>query len=320
MFEHEYARPALKNGLKLEASLGYNPFKFGLAGAIDSHIALPAVEENSYMGKFPDEAPSAKRATARIRNVSRFGWQYGASGFMGVWTPENTRKALFDAMERREVYGTTGPRMVVRFFGGWDFNDSDLDLDLAEVGYNKGVPMGSDLTHIPPEKTPTFLVAALKDALGANLDRIQIIKGWLDAEGNTHEKIYNVAWSGDRTPRPITGDLPDVGSTVDTKTATYTNAIGDEQLETVWTDPDFDPSQRTFYYARVLEIPTPRWTDYDKAFFGDEWCAKPKRPKVCDDIPLTLQERAYTSPIWYSPAKTIALPNQPAQPVENVGH
>lgn len=308
MFEHEYARPALKNGLKLEASLGANPFKFGLAGSTDSHISLSAVEENSYMGKFPNEAPSPERAAAKIENIGRLGWQYGASGFMGVWAPENTRKALFDAMERREVYGTTGPRMVVRFFGGWNFNDSDLDLDLAEVGYNKGAPMGSDMTPMPAGKTPTFLVAALKDSLGANLDRIQIIKGWLDAEGNTHEKIYNVKGSDGRPPHPITGSLPDVGNTVDTETATYTNTIGDEQLETVWEDPDFDPSQRAFYYARVLEIPTPRWTDYDKAFFGDTWCAKAKAEGsiACDNIPLTLQERAYTSPIWYSPA-TVAM-------------
>ncbi len=180
--------------------------------------------------------------------------------------------------------------------------------------------MGSDMTRRPRRKTPTFLVAALKDSLGANLDRIQIIKGWLDAEGKTHEKIYNVKGSDGRTPRPITGSLPDVGNTVDTETATYTNSIGDEQLEAVWEDPDFDPSQRAFYYARVLEIPTPRWTDYDKAFFGDKWCAKAKDPNACDDIPLTLQERAYTSPIWYSPAKRIGLPKRPAQSVENVGH
>lgn len=313
MFEHEYARPALKTGLKLEASLGANPFKFGIAGSTDSHISLSAVEENSFMGKFPNEAPSAERAVAEIENIGRLVWQYGASGFMGVWAPENTRKALFDAMERREVYGTTGPRMMVRFFAGWDFNDSDLDLDLAKVGYDKGVPMGSDMTPMPTEKTPTFLVAALKDALGANLDRIQIIKGWLDAEGNTHEKIYDVAWSDNRA---ISSDadgskLSPVGNTVDTETATYTNTIGDEQLETVWSDPDFDPSQRAFYYARVLEIPTPRWTDYDKAFFGDEWCAKAQAEDstACDDIPLTLQERAYTSPIWYSPA-TVASFNR----------
>ncbi|AFY54181.1 Protein of unknown function (DUF3604) [Rivularia sp. PCC 7116] len=319
MFEHEYARPALKNGLKFEASLGANPFKFGLAGATDSHIAVSAVEENSYMGKFPNEAPSAERA-AEAQSSGRLGWQYGASGFMGVWATKNTRKALFDAMERREVYGTTGPRMMVRFFAGWNFNDSDLGLDLAEVGYKKGVPMGTDMTRMPRGKTPTFLVAALKDSLGANLDRIQIIKGWLDAEGNTHEKIYNVKGSDGRTPRPVTGKLTDVGNTVDTETATYTNTIGDEQLEAVWEDPDFDRSQRAFYYARVLEIPTPRWTDYDKASFGDKWCAKAKDPNACDDIPLTLQERAYTSPIWYSPAKRIALPKRPAQPVENVGH
>lgn len=211
---------------------------------------------------------------------------------------------------------------MVRFFGGWDFTDSDLGLDLAEVGYNKGVPMGRDLTSMPEGKTPTFLVAALKDALGANLDRIQIIKGWLDANGETHEKIYNVAWSGDRTPDPITGKLTDVGNTVDTETATYTNTIGEDELETVWTDPDFDPNQRAFYYARVLEIPTPRWTDYDKVFYGDDWCAEARAedPTACDDIPLTLQERAYTSPIWYSPGKTIKLSNRPAQPAENVGH
>ncbi len=321
MFEHEYARPALKNGLKFEQSLGANPFKFGLAGSTDSHIAVSAVEENSYMGKFPNEAPSAERA-AEDQGIGRLGWQYGASGFMGVWATENTRKALFDAMERREVYGSTGPRMMVRFFGGWDFTDSDLDLDLAEVGYDKGVPMGSDMNSIQEGKTPTFLVAALKDSLGANLDRIQIIKGWLDAEGNTHEKIYNVKGSDGRTPDPITGKLTDVGNTVDTETATYTNTIGDEQLETVWEDPDFDLYQEAFYYARVLEIPTPRWTDYDKAFFGDDWCAEAQAedPTACDDIPLILQERAYTSPIWYSPPKAILPPNRSAQPAKNVGH
>ncbi|NEO80002.1 DUF3604 domain-containing protein [Moorena sp. SIO4G3] len=321
MFEHEYARPALKNGLKFEASLGANPFKFGLAGATDSHIALPAVEENSYMGKFPNEAPSAERAIEQA-SLGRFGWQYGASGYMGVWATENTRKALFDAMERREVYGTSGPRMVVRFFGGWDFTNSDLDLDLAEVGYDKGVPMGSDMTRMPEGKTPTFLVAALKDPLLGNLDRIQIIKGWLDADGNTQEQVYDVVWSGDRVPDATTGKLPEVGNTVNTDTAEWTNTIGAVDLAQVWTDPDFDPTQRAFYYARVLEIPTPRWTDYDKAFYGDEWCAEAKAEDTtaCDDIPLTLQERAYTSPIWYSPAKTINLPSLPAQPAENVSH
>ena len=333
MFEHEYARPALKNGLKLEASLDANPFKFGLAGSTDSHIALSAVEENSYMGKFPNEAPSAERAI-EDHGIGRLGWHYGASGYMGVWATENTRKALFDAMERREVYGTTGPRIIVRFFGGWDFTDSDLDLDLDEVGYDKGVPMGSDMTRMPEEKTPTFLVAALKDPLRGNLDRIQIIKGWLDADGNTQEKVYDVVWSDADLRQPdANGKLPPVGSivnpdvtdpsndtgTVNTDTAEWTNTIGEVELTQVWTDPDFDPTQRAFYYARVLEIPTPRWTDYDKAFYGDEWCSED--PDACKDIPLTLQERVYTSPIWYSPAQVAIFPTPlPAQPVENLSH
>ena len=332
MFEHEYARPALKNGLKLEDSLGANPFKFGLAGASDSHIALSAVEENSFMGKFVSEAPSAERA-AEDHGLGRFGWNYGASGFMGVWATENTRKALFDAMERREVYGTTGPRMRVRFFGGWNFTDSDLE-DLAEEGYDKGVPMGSDLPPVPPvpliepalpAPSPTFMVAAMKDSdsYGANLDRIQIIKGWLNADGTTEEEVYDVAWSGGRTPN-AEGKVPAIENTVDTETATWDTSSGTAYLETVWTDTEFDPSQRAFYYARVLEVPTPRWTDYDKAFYGDEWdaaCAvaeaDPEIDIVCDDIPLSLQERAYTSPIWYSPA-TVAMEStsESAQPIE----
>jgi len=330
MFEHEYARPALKNGLKFEESLGANPFKFGLAGATDSHIAVSAVEENSYMGKFPNEAPSAERA-AENHGLGRFGWQYGASGFMGVWATENTRKALFDAMERREVYGSTGPRMTVRFCGGWNFTDSDLDPApelMAAAGYNKGVPMGSDLPPAPPVPlidpappipSPTFMVAAQKDSdsYGANLDRIQIVKGWLNADGTTEEKIFDVAWSGDRTP--IDGKVPAIENTVDTETATWDTSSGTDYLATVWTDDEFDPTQRAFYYARVLEIPTPRWTDYDKAFYGDEWCAEAKAedPTACDDIPLTLQERAYTSPIWYSPA-TVAMEStsESAQPAK----
>ncbi|MGD1714425.1 DUF3604 domain-containing protein [Dapis sp. BLCC M172] len=339
MFEHEYARPALKNGLKLEASLGANPFKFGLAGSTDSHIAVSAVEENSYMGKFPNEAPSAERAS-ETHGTGRFGWQYGSSGFMGVWATENTRKALFDAMERREVYASTGPRMKVRFFGGWNFTDSDLD-DLAEEGYDKGVPMGSDLPPAPPITSPTFMVAAMKDSdsYGANLDRIQIIKGWLDDSGEPQEEVFDVAWSGERIADSL-GKVPAIENTVDTETATWDTTSGADYLETVWTDPHFDDSQRAFYYARVLEVPTPRWTGYDKAFYGDEWdaaCAAaeadPEIDIVCDDIPLTLQERAYTSPIWYSPA-TVAMESEimpvnavekaikptplPAQPIENV--
>ncbi|NEQ36842.1 MAG: DUF3604 domain-containing protein [Okeania sp. SIO3I5] len=337
MREHEYARPALKNGLKLEASLGVNPFKFGLEGASDSHMALSAVEENSYMGKYPNEAPSAERAI-EDHGIGRLGWNYGSSGFIGVWATENTRKALFDAMERREVYGTTGPRMTVRFFGGWNFTDSDLDPApelMAQAGYDKGVPMGSDLPPAPPvpliypapePPSPTFMVAAQKDSnsYGANLDRIQIVKGWLNDDGTTEEKIFDVAWSGERTPG-ADGKVPAIENTVDTETATWDTSSGTDYLAEVWTDPDFDSTQRAFYYARVLEIPTPRWTDYDKAFYGDEWCTgtNPEEGDLtnCDGIPLTLQERAYTSPIWYSPATVAMEPtSQSGQTVENVSH
>ena len=327
MYSHEYARAALKNGLYFEEELGTNPFKFGLVGSTDSHISLSAVEENNYFGKFPIETPSPERATD-MTSVNRIGWQYVSSGYVGVWARENTRESIFDAMERREVYGTSGPRMVVRLFGGWDFTPDDVGRNPGDVGYAKGVPMGSDLAPMPADSindlsanptmlSPTFLVAALKDPIRANLDRIQIVKGWLDANDKTHEKVYDVVWSDDRL-LDSDGKLPPVGSvvnpditdaatdpgTVNTETAEWTNTIGAVELATVWTDPDFDASQRAFYYARVLEIPTPRWTDYDKAFFGDEWCAEAKAedPTACDDIPLTLQERAYTSPIWYSPA------------------
>lgn len=315
MYEHEYARAAFKNGLKFDQDLGANPFKFGLVGSTDSHISISGVEENSFMGKFPSYTPSPDR-TSEVSKKSlfpdeenniypeaepteRYGWQYGAAGYVGVWAEANTRESLFDAMERREVYATSGPRMVVRLFGGWDFTEADLDLDPGEIGYAKGVPMGSDLAVASEGQSPTFLVAALKDPLRANLDRIQIIKGWLDADGNTHEQVYNVKGSDGRTP-DANGNLTDVGYTVDTETATWSDTIGDAELATVWSDPDFDASQRGFYYARVLEIPTPRWTDYDKAFYGEEWC-RPD-PTACNDVPLTLQERVYTSPIWYSPA------------------
>jgi len=347
MFEYEYARAALKNGLELEADLGVNPFKFGLVGSTDYHIALSAAEEENNMGKLPFETPGPNRATEFVQGslfpnedypdakyVERVGWQYAAAGYVGVWAEENTRTSLFDAMQRREVYATSGPRMVVRLFGGWDFTADDLTLDPGEIGYAKGVPMGGDLPPAPPSDlssnptipSPTFLVAAMKDPLRANLDRIQIVKGWLDDLGNTHEQVYDVAWSDDRVPDPDTGKLPPVGSiinpeitdpatdpgTVDTDTATWTNTIGASELAQVWTDPEFEPEQRAFYYARVLEIPTPRWTDYDKAFYGDAWCgekiAETGDPSACDHIPLILQERVYTSPIWYSPATAVPLP------------
>ena len=230
------------------------------------------------------------------------GWEQTASGYAAVWATENTRAALFDAMKRREVYGTTGPRMIVRFFGGFDFEARDAQTRLpAKIGYTKGVPMGGDLSNAPKGKAPTFLAAALKDPIGANLDRYQIIKGWLDAKGQVHEKIYDVAWSGARKPDPKTGKLPPVGNTVDVENATWTNTIGATELIAVWRDPEFDPAQRAFYYGRVIEIPTPRWTAYDAKYFGV------KMPK---EVPMTTTERAYTSPIWYTPASELREGNE----------
>lgn len=299
MLEFEYARSALKNGLKLEAELGSNPYKFGMIGSSDAHTGLAAMEEENFFGKTTPQEPSPERVGATFINNANTGvkimdWEVSASGYAAVWATENTREALFDAMERRETYATTGPRMVVRFFGGWDFTEADANDRLpAHIGYTKGVPMGGDLSNAPSGKSPTFLVAALRDPIGANLDRIQIIKGWLDSKGEVHEKVYDVVWGdADKRKPGRDGKLPAVGSTVDIENATWTNTIGDPELITVWKDPDFDAKQRAFYYARVLEIPTTRWTAYDQKRFGV------KAPK---GAALTLQERAYTSPIWYTP-------------------
>ncbi len=299
MLQYEYAREALKNGLKLEEQLGTNPYKFGMIGSTDSHTSLATAEEENFFGKHSGNEPSGERAEgimAKFGDAAVFDWELVASGYAGVWATENTRKALFDAMMRKEVYGTTGPRMIVRFFGGWDFTKEDAANRLpAAVGYTKGVPMGGDLTNAPGGKSPTFLVGAIKDPYSGNLDRIQIVKGWMDNSGETHETVYNVVW-GDREKRKINnkGNIPDVGNTVDVANASWTNSIGDAELITVWTDPDFDPNQRAFYYARVIEIPTPRWTAYDAKRFG---------VKMPDEAPMFTTERAYTSPIWYTPAK-----------------
>jgi hypothetical protein len=299
MLEFEYARSALRNGLKLEKELGINPYKFGLIGSTDAHTGLAAVDEDNFWGKTSSSEPSATRATHPfVKSPSGaviMGWEQTASGYAGVWATENTREALFDAMQRKEVYATTGPRMIVRFFGGWDFDAADANTrNPAIVGYSKGVPMGGDLRQAPTGKAPTFLVAALKDPIGANLDRIQVIKGWLDEKGETHEKIYDAVWSGDRKPDAKTGKLPPIGDTVDVPNATYTNTVGGSELIKVWKDPEFDPSQRAFYYVRVLEIPTPRWTAYDAKYFGIQ---------MPPEVPMKGQERAYTSPIWYTPGK-----------------
>jgi Protein of unknown function (DUF3604) len=298
MLEFEYARSALRNGLKLEQELGVNPYKFGMIGSTDAHTGLATADEDNFWGKTSSSEPSPDRAThpfVKTENATIMGWEQTASGYAGVWATDNTREALFDAMQRKEVYATTGPRMIVRFFGGWNFDANDANVrNPAVAGYAKGVPMGGDLSNASANKSPTFLVAALKDPIGANLDRIQIIKGWLDAKGETHEKIYDVVWSGDRKPDPKNGKVPPVGDTVDVPNATYTNTIGASELIKVWKDPEFDSSQRAFYYVRVLEIPTPRWTAYDAKYFGIQ---------MPPEVPMKGQERAYTSPIWYTPAK-----------------
>jgi hypothetical protein len=299
MLEFEYARSAYKNGLKFERQLGANPYKFGLVGSSDAHTGLTAMEEDNFFGKTVPQEPSPRRiSNVFIDNpatgVKVMDWEVGASGYAAVWAKENTRASLWDAMQRKETYATTGTRMIVRFFGGWDFVAQDANNRLpAQIGYTKGAPMGGDLRAAPQGKSPTFLVAALKDPIGANLDRYQIIKGWLDRNGNLQEKVYDVAWSGDRKPGSD-GKLPSVGSTVDVANATWTNTIGAPELIAVWRDPDFDPSQSAFYYGRVIEIPTPRWTAYDAKRYG---------VTPLPGTTMTVTERAYTSPIWYTPAR-----------------
>jgi hypothetical protein len=297
MLEFEYLRSAYKNGLKLEARLGVNPYKFGLVSGSDAHNGLSAMEEENFFGKTVPQEPSPERTQAAFVHNAKTGvkimdWEVCAGGYGAVWATENTREAIWDAMQRKETYSTTGSRMAVRFFGGWDFEKADAETrSPALVGYTKGVPMGGDLQSAPDGKSPSFLVAGMKDPIGANLDRIQIIKGWLDAKGELHEKVYDVAWSGDRKP-DANGKLPSVGSTVDIENATWKNTIGASELIVVWKDPAFDAKQRAFYYVRVIEIPTPRWTAYDAKKFG---------VKPLPGTRMTVTERAYTSPIWYKP-------------------
>ncbi len=295
MLAGEYAREALKRGLAIEAKLGTNPYKFGIVGATDSHTSLATADEDNFFGKHTGYEPKASRMSHPFmenENGKIMGWQMVASGLGAVWATENTREAIFDAMQRKEVYGTTGPRMRVRLFGGWDFTKQDLNSRIpALLGYQKGVPMGGDLRVMPETaKAPSFMVYALRDPEGANLDRIQMVKGWLDAEGKTREKIYEVVWGGERAV--VNGKLPPVGNTVDVANANWKNTIGAAELAVVWTDPDFDAKQKAFYYARVLEIPTPRWSTYDAFRFGVD---------LPEGIPTSTQERAYTSPIWYTP-------------------
>ena len=294
MLPQEYARGALKRGLRFEDELGVNPFKIGLIGSTDGHNSISTPEEDNFFGKFPESEPGP----ARLENAMALDrlWQNSllvASGYAAVWAKENTRAAIFDAIKRREVYATTGSRIKVRFFSGWEFDETDIHRPaMLDIAYGTGVPMGGDLTKAERGQVPKFLVIAAMDADGARLDRIQIIKGWMDKAGKLQEKVYDVAWSDDRKLDKRTGKLPAVGNTVDVENATYLNTIGAPQLSTYWEDPDFDRAERAFYYARVLEIPTPRWTTYDSAYFNVE---------LQDDVPSSIQDRAYTSPIWYTP-------------------
>jgi hypothetical protein len=299
LMKFEYSRSALKLGLAQENALGINPFKFGMIGATDSHTSFGNAEEDNYLGKYGVATPAPNRWSKKFPPLTIPGvldqfteWESSQSGFAAVWATENTREAIFDAMMRKEVYATTGPRMTVRFFGGWGFSSADAARNnLAAIGYSGGVPMGGDISNAPAGKSPTFLVAAMKDPDGANLDRIQVIKGWLDKDGMSHERVHDVIWAGDRVV-DAKGKLPAVGNTVDLETASYLNTIGSVQLATTWVDPDFNRVQKAFYYVRVLEIPTPRWTAFDEVRFGI---------KMDKDVTRILQERAYTSPIWYTP-------------------
>jgi hypothetical protein len=297
MYQYEYARSALKLGLRLEGELGANPFKFGMIGSSDTHTSLTTTREDNYFGKLPNEEPSAERFKEvflrdREKKPVLFAWQLGASGMIAVWARENTREEIFDAMRRKEVFATSGSRIRVRVFAGWDFEADEVERpDFARTGYARGVPMGGDLTNGPDGKAPRFMIVALRDPDNANLDRAQVIKGWLDDNGETHERIWDVACSDGRAIKNRRCEKP-VGSTVDIADASYTNTIGDPLLAAHWVDPDFDPAHRAFYYVRVIEIPKPRWTAYDAKFFNV------KMPK---EVPMTVQDRAYTSPIWYTP-------------------
>ncbi|NQV94160.1 MAG: DUF3604 domain-containing protein, partial [Sphingomonadales bacterium] len=267
------------------------PYQYGLIGSTDTHTGLSTADDNNFWGKFVESEPGKERLNSKMAGRLWENWRLTSSGYIGAWARANTRAELFAAFKRKEVYATTGPRMAVRFFGGWDYQESDMKKsDYARIGYAKGVPMGGVLTG--GGDAPHFMITALKDPNGANLDRVQLIKGWRSSDGKLHEKIHEVAFSGDRQVDPATGKIAAVGNTVNFKDATYTNDIGEPYFATMWVDPDFDPKVSAFYYLRVLEIPTPRWTLYDAVRFN----VKP--PK---DAPLITQERAYSSPIWYHP-------------------
>jgi len=289
-----YAREALKRGLQIERETGVNPYSFGLIGSTDSHTSLATADEDNFYGKHSGNEINVQDRAIQEQNLGtrkeRFGWQYLASGYAAAWAAENTREAIFDAFKRREVYATTGPRITVRLFGGFNFNQEDVAKDLVQAGYEKGTPMGGELAG-EGDTAPSFLVRAIMDPESANLDRVQIVKGWIDLSGETHEKIFNVAWSDpEKRKQRDDGSLTAVGNTINVADASWQNTIGAPQLQTLWQDPEFDASQNAFYYARVLEIPTPTWPLYDSVKTGT---------KLPAEVITVQQERAYTSPIWY---------------------
>ena len=300
MLTTEYARSALKLGMQWDAKLGANPFKFGMIGGTDAHTSLSSSSEDNFFGKLPQDEPSPERWKHAFifgegGKPIAGGAMEQAAGLAAVWARENTREAIFDAMQRKEVYATTGTRITVRLFAGWDFRADEAEMpDFAAQGYKRGVPMGGDLKSAPAGKAPTFLVRALRDPDGGNLDRVQIVKGWLDAKGAVHERIYDVAVSDGRKIGSDGRCTTPVGNTVDVPNATYRNTIGDPLLTAYWKDPAFDATQRAFYYVRVIQIPTPRWTAYDQKRYGI---------KMAANVPMIVTDRAYTSPVWYTPAK-----------------
>jgi hypothetical protein len=298
MIPFEYAREALKNGLALESAYGANPYKFGMIGSTDSHTSLATAAEDNFYGKHSaGMEPQPDRWKDAVGGRGKFtvpGFMMAASGYAAVWATENTREGIWDAIQRKEVYATTGSRMTVRFFGGWDFTEADLEAsNMPDIGYSKGVSMGSTLLQ-SDASAPVFMLQTAKDPNGANLDRLQVIKGWEDAEGAVHEKVFNVAWSNpELRSMDATGDVADIPSTVDEAKATYSNKYGAVELTALWQDPEFIPEQKAFYYVRALEVPSPRWTSYDAAQFDVEMAPYVER---------TTQDRAYSSPIWYEPS------------------
>lgn len=307
MYAGSYVRSALLRGLTLEQQMGVNPYAFGLIGSTDSHTALATGDEDNFFGKQTNVEPRAGRALASQNlgtRQGRFGWHYLAGGYAAAWARGNTRAEIFDAFMRREVYATTGPRMVLRLFAGHDFAASDWDGDWVRAGYARGVPMGGDL--VDRGRAPAFLVSALKDSEGANLDRIQMVKGWIDANGVARERIYDLAWSdmaGVR--RRVGGTIPAVGDTVVRREASYTNTIGAPELRATWRDPDYRPGQRAFYYVRAIEIPTPSWVLFDAKRFGIDLPAEVVEANV-------IQERAYSSPVWLKPGRSPGAAASPA--------